>query len=91
MLWNNVDQNSRLRLTDCEKLKPLKEDKPNQLRQLKPGSVADKHGGLWTRRREFESPPGYQTFNKISILRYDLCAKLQRNLQVVPVALNETL
>jgi hypothetical protein len=26
---------------------------------LKPGGVAVKHSGLWTRRREFESLPGY--------------------------------
>ena len=26
---------------------------------MKPGGVVVKHCGLWTRRREFESPPGY--------------------------------
>ncbi len=25
----------------------------------KPGRLGDKDGGLWTLRREFESPPGY--------------------------------
>jgi hypothetical protein len=26
---------------------------------VQPGGVVVKHSGLWTHRREFESPPGY--------------------------------
>ena len=37
----------------------------------KPGGVVAKHSGLWTRRREFESLPGYH----FPILKNTVCAR----------------
>ena len=39
----------KVNIEDLEKIEIMK----------KPGGVAAKHGGLWTRWREFESLPGY--------------------------------
>jgi hypothetical protein len=36
---------------------------------LKPGGVAVKHIGLWTRRREFESLPGYINPSQVATFR----------------------
>ena len=35
-------------------------EKPGGGKDSFPPTVVDKHSGLWTRRREFESLPGYQ-------------------------------
>ena len=35
-------------------------EKPGGGKDAFPPTVVDKHSGLWTRRREFESLPGYQ-------------------------------
>ena len=35
-------------------------EKPGGGKNSFPPTVVDKHSGLWTRRREFESLPGYQ-------------------------------
>ena len=35
-----------------------------------PGGVVVKHSGLWTRRREFESLPGYLSPSRSSPLRF---------------------
>ena len=34
---------------------------------MKPGLLVDKDDGLWTLRREFESPPGYHFFYIIEL------------------------
>src|SRR3972149_11927181 len=45
---------------------------------VKPGGVVVKHSGLWTRRREFESLPGYlsQTVTKRSRFAWkEMCGR----------------
>jgi hypothetical protein len=44
-------------------------EKPGGGKMIFPPIVVDKHGGLWTRRREFESLPGYHYLSMTSLFR----------------------
>ena len=46
-------------MRDALKGKVLMKTEHYQVSSMQPGGVVAKHSGLWTRRREFESLPGY--------------------------------
>ncbi len=50
---------------DFVKDKVLMKTRYYQVSSMQPGGVVDKNSGLWTRRREFESLPGYHPLELI--------------------------